>query len=52
MIAWEAQGRMETFCALITMVTAQEYATVRTHQILHLKFVHCVVYKLYLNKVD
>lgn len=48
----EAQGRMETFCALIAMVSAQVYAFVRTYQTLHLEWVHFVVYKLYLNKVD
>lgn len=43
---------METFCVVIAMVSAQVCAFVSTHKTLYLKWVHFVVYKLYLSKVD
>lgn len=40
---------MEVFYILIWVVVMLVYTYVKTHNVVHLRLMHCVVYKLYIN---
>lgn len=45
-------GMVEIFCILILVVVPGVHTTVKTHCIVHFKWMEVIVHKLFFNKVD